>query len=129
MVAKNEIIDVIMFQTKNNISALRKTLRKYGISDRNLSVGELTDEAVCVFRRNNHWEVFIYEKGIPEDCCEFKNINDACRYVISCFAESEEDQKELFDIYKEYLSKTDTCSEKSAVDLWKKIKSSAAMFL
>jgi len=69
-------------------------------------LGESAEQRVCLFKRNNLWEVYIVERGISFDKAVFEECFDACIEVINQLADSKETfekGKESFSIIKKLI--------------------------
>jgi hypothetical protein len=60
---------------------LKQKLIMCGVPDDMISLnGGLPNEAYCLDKRNNLWEVYYSEKGIKSDLQQFKSEEKACDY-------------------------------------------------
>lgn len=52
------VTNVFDYLSEPKINALRNTMKHYGVSGRNYSINEERDEAECLIRNQDKWEVF-----------------------------------------------------------------------
>lgn len=93
------VTNVFDYLSEPKINALRNTMKYFGISGRSYSINEKRDDAECLIRNQDKWEVFFYERGNKVGECTFDNLDSACINMLNNFAESDEE----FNAMKAYF--------------------------
>lgn len=62
---------------------------------RELSFGNYQEDSVCIFKKDENWEVCIYEKGYFHQKQVFPNCIDSCKRVIERLSDSKELKRQL----------------------------------
>ncbi len=81
------------------IEMLKITLRAFNIPDEFYSIGEYTEEAVCLEKKELSWIVYEGERGKKYNIKTHMNCLDACHDIISRVAETEHTEKLLKDFF------------------------------
>jgi|GEM_PF-1039867 len=93
------VTNVFDYLSEPKINALRNTMKHYGISGKNYSINEERDEAECLIRNQDKWEVFFSERGNKVGKDTFDDLDSACISMLNNFAESDKEFTEM----KEYF--------------------------
>ena len=74
---------------------LQSIINQMGLS-RDFSLGEASEQCVCLSKKEDKWEVYIVERGIVIEKTEHEELFDACIEVILQLSDS----KDFFEEYK-----------------------------
>lgn len=73
----------------DSIAYLRFVIEQMGCKNE-FHLGEYAEQKVCLFKKNNLWEVYIVERGNVFDKTTHEKIDDACMEVINMLSKSNE---------------------------------------
>lgn len=89
--------------TKDNndlyIEILMKALKEFHIPEGFCSIGEYTEEAVCLEKNEPSWMVYEGERGKKYNIKTHMNCRDACYDIISRVSQSNDAEKSLKDFF------------------------------
>jgi hypothetical protein len=66
------------------VEELKKRLDQIGVSDDlySLLIGGFPNEAYCLIKNEDGWEVYYSERGQKSDVQQFENESEACEYLL-----------------------------------------------
>ena len=85
---------------KEYAEVLDKVLKKYNIPEECYSIGEYSEEAVCLERNTEGWMVYEGERGRKYNIKVHSNVQNACFDIISRIVTSDEEEKGLRNYWK-----------------------------
>lgn len=87
------------------LEKLKSTFEHLGIPSVYYSLNGYSEDAICIEYNNNSWIVYNGERGNKYNINKYKNIQDACDNLILRLSESEEERKQIQNIFENNLKK------------------------
>ena len=82
----------------NKLNALERILKNYHVPASNYSIGEYSDECVCVEGVDNSWEVYLACRGTKRDLKRYNKFYNAAADVIGRIVDSKYRSQAMMEI-------------------------------